>query len=112
MRDWEILRARYERDDPTIQLGGLASNLSRIEWFGHRAASRREVASLFRESKYFTEWAACRCSLEQQGLLAELQVQLAIWERGWDTQLSPLHIAAEVQQWPGKLLEASGLLSG
>lgn len=111
MIDLHALKVRYEQDAPAVQLGGLASNLSRIGWFGQRAANRREVDSLFRESKYFVEWAAQRCSLEQQAMLAELQLQLAIWERAWGTRLSPSTIAQQAHGWSVRLLEASGLLA-
>ena len=111
MRDLGALKTRYERDALAVRIGGLASNLSRIGWFGNRAADRQEVASLFRESKYFTEWTAPHCSLAQQAILAELQLQLAIWDRSWGSQLSPSAIAAEAQQWSGRLLEVAGLLT-
>jgi len=109
MRDWEALKARYERDEPTVRLGGLASNLSRIAWCAQRS-DHAAVGSLFRETKHFTEWAAPQCSVEQQALLADLQLQLAMWERGWGHRLSPVTIAEEAQRWSAKLLNASGLV--
>lgn len=110
MKDWAALRTRYQRDEPAVQIGGLASNLSRITWCAQRE-DRQQALPVFRESKYFTEWAAPACSLEQQGVLAELQLQLALWERGWGRRLSPSNIAQEAQQWSTRLLESAGLLS-
>ena len=110
MRDWTQLKQRYQADQPAVQLGGLASNLSRLRWYAERS-SQQDAALVFRESKYFTEWAAPFCSVEQQGLLAQLQLQLAIWERGWGTWVSPASIAHEAQAWSARLLEASGLPS-
>ena len=93
-----------------MQLGGLASNLSRIAWYAERGSQESPIP-LFRESKYFTEWAAASCSsVDQQGVLAELQLQLALWERGWGERLSPSTIAQEAQQWSIKLLEIAGLV--
>lgn len=109
MKDLAVLQARYQRDESAIQLGGLASNLDRIAWHAQRA-EREASAWLFRESKYFTEWAAASCSLEQCELLAQLQVELALWERGWGVQYQPLTIANEAQAWSRRLLAASGLL--
>lgn len=109
MRDLVSLKARYERDEPAVRLGGLASNLSRIAWCAQHAA-KAEAASLFRESKYFTEWAAPACTLEVQGLLAELQVQLAVWERQWGKTLDALVVAQEAQGCASRLLASSGLL--
>lgn len=101
-------RARYQRDNRAVQFGGLASNLSRIAWFAQRQG-RDEALPVFRESKYFTEWAAGSCAIEQQGLLAELQLELALWERGWGSRLDPSTIAQAAQRWSVQLLEAAGL---
>ena len=109
MKDYSALQVRYQRDEPSVQIGGLASNLSRIAWHAGRG-SQESAIPLFRESKYFTEWAAASCSsVDQQGVLAELQLQLALWERGWGERLSPSTIAQEAQQWSIRLLETSGL---
>ena len=109
MRDWALLQRRYQRDSVAIQLGGLASNLNRIAWCAQRD-DRQQALPVFRESKYFTEWAAPSCSAEQQGMLAELQLQLAQWERGWTQRVNPSRIAEEAQQWSSQLLASSGLL--
>ena len=110
MKDWSILRARYQQDALAVQVGGLASNLNRIAWCAERS-SREEAMRLFRESKYFTEWAAPSCTMDQQSLLAELQLQLALWERDWGCRVSPSAIADEAKRWSAKLLESSGLLN-
>ncbi len=110
MTDFSHLKQRYEQDAPAVQLGGLASNLNRIAWCAQRNEQAQSVP-LFRESKYFTEWAAVRCMPEQQELLADVQLQLAIWEHGWGKHIPPAAIAQEAQQWSIKLLEISGLLN-
>ncbi len=106
MKDWVALQVRYQRDSRAIQLGGLASNLSRIAWFAQRQR-RAEALPIVRESKYFTEWAALSCSAEQQGLLAEVQFQLAVWERAWATQSDASSIANDATRWSNALLEAA-----
>ncbi len=110
MKDWVALKARYQQDAPAIQLGALASNLSRIAWHARRV-SRQELVPLFQESKYLAEWAAPSCSLDQQGLLAEVQLQLAIWEQGGETRVSPVAMAEEAERWSARLLESAGLVS-
>ena len=110
MKDLATLKRRYQRDAPAIQLGGLASNLSRIAWCvtqGHQAG----LPALFRERKYFSEWAAPSCSIDQQGLLAEVRLHLAIWERRGGEKLSPATLADQAQQWSARLLQASGLMN-
>ncbi len=110
MKDVAALKARYEQDEPAVRLGGLASNLSRIAWFADQA-KLAHATPVFRESKYFAEWAAPGCSADLQGLLAELQVELALWERRWERGSQPSRIAQDAQHWSATLLEASGLLS-
>jgi len=110
MRDWQAHRERYRRDSAAVQIGGLASNLSRIAWFAQRQ-DLQPALPVFRESKYFTEWAASSCSLEQQAELAELQRQLALWQRGWGERLSFSHIAEEARQWSTRLLASVGFVS-
>ena len=107
---WDARCARYQRDDVTVQMGGLASNLSRIAWFAQRA-DRAGALPIFQESKYFTEWAAPACSLEQQSLLAELQWRLAMWERSWGSKMAPSQIAQEASAWSAQLLEQAGCLA-
>jgi hypothetical protein len=110
MKDWQAHQARYQRDSAVVQLGGLASNLSRIAWFAQRQDLQLALP-VFRESKCFTEWAASACSLEQQGELAELQLQLALWQRGWGERLSTSRIAEEARRWSTRLLTSAGLSS-
>ena len=111
MKDWQAQRIRYQRDTPSVQIGGLASNLGRIAWFAQRQG-RDEALPIFRESKYFTEWAAPACTLDQQAILADVQLRLALWERGWGSRFTTVSIAQEAQQWSAKLLESSGLGGG
>ena len=106
MKDWAALQARYQQDPRGVQLGGLASNLSRIAWFAQRQ-KREEALPIVRESKYFTEWAAPSCSVEQQGLLAEVQLRLALWERAWVTQSDASGIADDATRWSNMLLEVA-----
>lgn len=109
MKDWPALQKRYQRDNPAVQIGGLASNLSRIAWFAQRS-DLIQARPVLRESKYFTEWAAPSCSAEQQEVLAEIQLQLALWEREWGRSISPPSIVREAEQWSKRLLESAGLL--
>ncbi len=109
MTDWQARQSRYQRDNVAIQLGGLASNLGRIAWCAERDA-RQQTAPIFRESKYFTDWAASSCSLEQQILLAALQRELSSWERGWGTRHDLSRVTLEAKAWSRRLLEAAGLL--
>ncbi len=111
MKDWQALKARYQRDGVAVQLGGLASNLNRIAWCAQQD-DRAAALPLLTESKYFAEWAATQGSLEQQVLLADVQVELARWEHSWGARISPETITEQAKQWSAKLLASSGLLNG
>ncbi len=111
MKDWQALKARYQRDGVAVQLGGLASNLNRIAWCAGQD-DRAAALPLLMESKYFTEWAAVQGSPEQQALLADVQVELARWERSWGARIPTVAITEQAKQWSAKLLTASGLLNG
>ena len=102
------LKRRYEQDSSAVQLGGLASNLARIAW--HAQRNDKPGSSLFRESKYFTEWAAPRCSPESQALLAQVQLLLALWEPRWGKASDPAEIAQEAQRCSARLLTNAGLI--
>lgn len=104
------LKARYEQDELAVQVGGSASNLSRVAWLARRVAEKGRAVKIFRESKDFAEWAAAHCPIETQSRLAELQLELAIWERSWGNRRSTASIAEVAEQWAAELLEASGLL--
>ena len=108
MKDVADLKRRYEQDSSAVQLGGLASNLARIAW--HAQRNDKPGSSLFRESKYFAEWAAPGCSPEGQALLAQVQLLLALWEPRWGKALDPARIAQEAEQCSERLLTSAGLI--
>ena len=108
MRDWTALRQRYQQDEPAVRLGSLASNLNRIAWYAQRA-NQADAGAIFRESKYFTEWAAPRCDEVNLARLAQIQRALAAWERSWTDAPSRVGAASEAERWSDELLRVAGL---
>ena len=106
MKDLAALKKRYEQDRVEIQLGGLASNLSRIAWCMRRPEAATSLTAMLRESKYFAEWAALRAPLETQAVLAEVQVDMALWER---MSLKGRGSPEQAETWAQRLLRLSGL---
>jgi hypothetical protein len=108
-------RQRYLRDPSPVRLGGLAANLARVESFSDHVEHRDVVKGLLEESKFLIEWAAPDVGAHIQAELAELQVQLALWElnwtRIWDDTEQRMAVAERAQLWSKRLLEMSGLLS-
>lgn len=106
----EDIRQRYLRDPLPVRLGGLAADLARIASFGENPANHQAVASLLEESKYFAEWTAPGASLETQAILAELQIALATWERGWLRGTAIPTMRTEAEQKSAALLALAGLV--
>lgn len=105
----EHIRHRLLRDPLPIQLGGLAADLARVVSFSENPANHQAVASVLEEGKYFAEWIAPAAPLETQAVLAELQVSLAVWERGWLSGNPVPTMQAEAQRKSDELLSLAGL---
>ena len=116
MRSLVSLRERYLRDGLPIRLGGLAADLSRIASFSDNPAHREAVAGLIREAAHFAEWCAPESPLDVQITLAQVQLILALWQRGlrqwFDDGLWRATLAVQAQTWSDRILTLSGLLSG
>ena len=106
----ETIRQRFLRDPLPIRLGGLAADLARIASFSENPMNHSTVAGLLEESKYFAEWAALEAPLETQAALAELQVTLAVWERGWLNRVPVAAMRAEAEQKSEEYLILAGLI--
>jgi hypothetical protein len=114
MRNWEALKQRYLRDELSIRLGGIASNLTRIKTMSKNIAHSDAVVSLIEESKIFIEWTANDADVDTACELVELQIQLALWQLRWtkiwaDPALR-MEVAEQAQIWSDRILERSGLL--
>jgi hypothetical protein len=114
MKDRNVIRERYLRDEFSIRLGGLAANLARVKSFSDHPDHRDIVESLLDESKFFIEWTALDAEPELQANLVELQLQLACWQRSWaDIWADPARraaVAEQAQAWSERLLKISGLV--
>jgi len=106
----EQIRQRFLRDPLPIRLGGLAADLARIASFADDPADARAVAGLLEEGKYFAEWMAPEAPLETQAVLAEVQIALAIWERGWLNGKPVATMQVDAQRKSEELLALAGLV--
>jgi len=115
MRNLESLRTRYLKDPPSVRLGGLAANLSRISSFSEDHDLQQAVNDILLESKWFIEWTAPEIEIEKAGKLVQLQVQLAAWEkhseRNWNDDQWRNKLSAEAKEWSFAVLAMSGLLT-
>jgi len=109
-----VIRERYLRDELPVRLGGLAANLARIKSFSDHPGHKDLIGSLLEESKFFIEWTFPDTDLEDQAVLAELQIQLAFWQRRWGKiwadPVQRVAVAEKAHDWSKRVLEMSGIL--
>ncbi len=106
----QAIQERYLRDPLPIRLGGLAADLARIASFAANPLNHEAVGSLLEEGKYFAEWAAQDAPLDVQETLAQIQMLLAWWQRGWTQGKADLQMSAEAERWSHQLLAMAGLI--
>lgn len=114
MNNLTEIKERYLRDSVPVRLGGLAANLARVKSFSKNSANQAAVFDLFEESKHFIEWTARETEFETTVELVKLQLQIAVWQRQWQTIWSDDEsrnlVAQTSADWSKKVLEKSGLL--
>jgi hypothetical protein len=106
----ETIRERFLRDPLPVRLGGLAADLARIASFSENPVNHRAVAGLLEEGKWFAEWAAPDAPLATQAVLAETQLALASWERGWLNGSPVPTMRDDAQRKSDELLQLAGLV--
>ena len=104
------IRQRFLQDPLPIRLGGLAADLARIASFAEDPADREAVTSLLEEGKYFAEGAAAEAPPETQAVLAEIQLALAVWERGWLRREPIPTMRSDAERKSEELLALAGLI--
>lgn len=110
------LQERYLQDSLMSRLDRLAANLTCIQSFSYDADNHTAVERLVEESKLFVEWTAGKVDIDNAAELVSMQVQLARWQRGWQTlcvdPVRRMEMATQVEGWSEWILELSGTLSG
>lgn len=104
------IRDRYLRDPLPVRLGGIAADLARVVSCAANSRNHQVVASLLEEAKWFAEWAAPEAPIEIQEVLAELQSQVAWWQRRWLAGAPEPSMSTDAQAWSDRVLKLSGLV--
>lgn len=116
VQDRTRLQERYLQDDLPTRLGGLATNLARIQSFSHHSGNQAVVEHLLEESKLFIEWTAGEIDIDSAAELVTIQIQLARWQRNWQSlwvdAAQRIQMADQARVWSERVLELSGILSG
>lgn len=116
VQDRTRLQERYLQDDLPTRLGGLATNLARIQSFSHHSGNQAAVERLLEESKLFIEWTAGEIDIDSAAELVTMQIQLARWQRNWQSLWADtdqrIKMAEQARVWSKRVLELSFILSG
>ena len=114
MKNQIAIQERYLRDAVPVRLGALAANLARMKSFSSHPDHRDVVERLLEESKFFIEWTAGDAEPELQAQLADIQLQLARWQRRWNEiwadRAQRAAMARQAEDWSRRLLSAAGLV--
>lgn len=108
----EQIKVRFLREEPSMRLGHLASDLLRIAGFMKRGMIN-EAKPVIRESMLFAEWASPAVEPRVQGILSEIQSFFALKElqlsrkENFSEELD--EITSTSTMWSEKLLKEAGL---
>jgi hypothetical protein len=103
MQNLEEIKKRFLKNNLSVRLGCIASNLARLESFSKMPNNQKAIKDLIEESKFFIEWVAPKASLEIQEKLIDIQRELALCP-------SKKNAINSAGKWAEKIIKLSGLL--
>ena len=106
MRDLKKMRERFVRDESTVRLGNLASNLLRLNKWIRMRHNDGAIVDLMREIAWLMEWSGDLASAE----IADMQREICRWRRAWPVEQARHILALRAFQMSNRILERSGLL--
>ena len=106
MKDLKRMRERFIRDESSVRMGNLASNLLRLSKWIHTGHNDGAIVDLMREIAWLMEWTGDLASAE----LADMQREICRWRRVWPVEQTRHILALRAFQMSNRVLERSGLL--
>ena len=106
MQNLKEIKVRFLRNNLSMRLGCIASDLARLKSFSQMPNNQKAIMGLIEESKFFIEWTTPNASLAIQGELVKLQIELSLL----NYSLRRKEIINLADKWSKKILELSGLL--
>ena len=106
MKDLKRLRARFIRDESSVRLGNLASDLLRLSKWIQARHTDEAIVDLMREIAWLMEWSGELASAE----LADMQREICLWRRVWPVEQARHILALRASQMSNRILQVSGLL--
>lgn len=102
----EVIKKRFLKNNFSVRLGCIASNLARLESFSKLPDNKKVINDLIEESKFFIEWLVPHARQDIQIELVNMQLKLALWNYPKDYK----QISKEAHKLSKKILGLSGLL--
>ena len=100
------MRDRFIRDESSVRMGNLASNLLRLGKWIQTGHNDEAIVDLMRQIAWLMEWSGDLASAE----LADMQREICRWRRAWPVEQARHILALRVSQMSNRILEESGLL--
>jgi hypothetical protein len=106
MKDLKRMRDRFIRDESSVRMGNLASNLLRLSKWIQTGHNDEAIVDLMRQIAWLMEWSGDLASAE----LADMQREICRWRRVWPVEQVRHILALRAFQMSNRILERSGLL--
>ena len=106
MKDLKRMRERFVRDESSVRMGNLASNLLRLSKRIRTRYNDEVIAGLMCQIAWLMEWSGDLASAE----LADMQREICRWRRVWPVEQVRHILALRAFQMSNRILEDSGLL--
>jgi len=106
MKDLKKMRERFIRDEHSVRMGNLASNLLRLSKWIRSGQNDEAIVNLMREIAWLMEWTGDMASYE----LADMQREICRWRRVWPVEQAKHILALRAAQMSNRILDWSGLL--
>ncbi len=106
MKNLKRMRERFIRDESSVRMGNLASNLLRLSKWIRTGHNDGAIVGLLREIAWLMEWSGDLASAE----LADMQREICRWRRVWPVEQARHILALRAFQMSNRILEGSGLL--
>ncbi len=106
MKDLKRMRERFIRDESSVRLGNLASDLLRLSKWIQMRHKDEAIVDLMRQIAWLMEWTGDLASAE----LADMQREICRWRRVWPVEEVRHILALRASQMSNRVLEGSGLL--
>ena len=106
MKDLQKMRDRFVRDESSVRMGNLASNLLRLSKWIQTGHNDHAIVDLMRQIAWLMEWSGDLASAD----LADMQREICRWRRVWPVDQARRILALRASQMSNRILESSGLL--